>query len=183
MGERWFPPDPAGTTKGSVAICYGKQLVWTPNLRAGNNSFANASSLLKMSYLNKLVLSETPLKAPLNVPLAELGGWLGGGGRKESGLRSGALLAHLLGRGTSDTMSTSAFDLRNLRWAGSQGSSCRKLTFSSRTWSPWMVGMEGCSSLLRPIWILPRHCYTSTKYPNTCRNMQHLNDIILFLQR
>lgn len=69
-----IPPDAAGTTKGSVAVCYGKQLVWTADLTAGNNSFGNASSLLKMFYLNKLDLCETPLKAPLNVPLAELGG-------------------------------------------------------------------------------------------------------------
>ena len=68
-----IPPDPDGATKGSVTICYWEQLMWTPRLTAGNSSFVNASSLLKMFYLNKLVLSETPLKAPLKLPPALLG--------------------------------------------------------------------------------------------------------------
>ena len=33
------------------------------------------------------------------------------------------------------------------------------------------VGIERCSLLLRPIWILPWHCYHSTKYPHNCRNV------------
>lgn len=73
--------------------------MWTPDLTAGKSGFVNASSLLKMFYLNTPVLPETPLKAPRRPdPLAELGGWLGVDGRKETGLRSGAVLAHLLGK-------------------------------------------------------------------------------------
>lgn len=187
MGERRFPPDPAGATKGSVAICYGDQLLWTPDLAASNSSFVNASGLVKMFYLNKPFLSETPLKAPRwPVSLAELEAWLGVDGRKETGLRSGAALAHLLAKRDvwhRRHTSTSASDLRNLWWPGSRGSLCTKVTFLSRTWSPGMVGIERCSLLLGSIWILPWHCYPSTKYPNTCRNVQHLNDIILLMQR
>lgn len=108
--------------------------------------FVNTSCLFRMFHLNKLVLSETPWKAPLTRAGAGLGVV-----RKESGLHSGALLVHLLGKGMSDTMSTSVFDSRSLRWPCSQGSSYPEVPFSSRTWSPWMVGIERCSWLLRPI--------------------------------
>lgn len=99
-----IPPDPAGATKGSVAICHraAHEL-----LTAG---FVNTSILLGMFRLNKPVLSETPWKAPLNRAGAGLGGV-----RKEAGLRSGALLAYLLGKGMSDAMSTSVFHSRHLR--------------------------------------------------------------------
>jgi len=114
-----IPPHPAGATKGSVAICYAEQLKWTSNLAAGNSSFLNASNLLKMFDLNKPFSSETSLKAPrLPILAAELEGWQSGGGRKEAGLQSGALLAHMFGKGMSDTttpMSTSTFGSRNLR--------------------------------------------------------------------
>lgn len=106
-----------------------------------------------MFYLKKWVLPEKTLKAPLEVPLAELGAWLGGGGRKEAGLSFGVLLAQLLGKGTPDTKSTGVRDLRNLRWPGGKGSSCPKVISPSRTWSSQMED-ERCSSLLRPIWIL-----------------------------
>lgn len=56
-----------------------------------------------MFSLKKLFLPETPLRAPLEVPWAELGACLGGGGRKETGLSSIVLLAQLLRKGTGDT--------------------------------------------------------------------------------
>lgn len=65
---------PISSWTHSVTICYGEQLVWTPSLTAGNITFVNTSSLLKIVYLNKPFLSETPLKATRwPIPLAELG--------------------------------------------------------------------------------------------------------------
>lgn len=131
-----IPPHPAGATKRSVAICYGEQLMWIPNLTTGYSSFVNASSLLIMFYLKKHFY----LKWHWNHqddPFARQSwgpGFLGVGGRRQGCCQM--LYWHICLRKGCLTPPSRVHRRLWLKEPSSQGSSCPKVPFSSRTWSP-----------------------------------------------